>query len=241
VVAGTVFKDSLKTIYLAKYEVNGSLVWHKEYSENKEAVAGSIKALPNRGYMLVGRNCNRNQKSSDLWVIRFSDNDEEIWNTKYQFDDREIIPKCICCTPDEKLMIAGWSAACMNFGDETKTIMDYDLFLTKISQEGDMIWTKNIDSEGNEGGNALAVRPDGRVLLAGKKETSFMGRIGPWLLLTDDEGNVIEEQVLPINFANNQASKIICSSDGGCVVVGPGMPDDEITSSAAWIIKYQSF
>lgn len=241
VVAGTESKDSLNTMCLSKYAVNGSLLWQKKYRENMNAMAESIHALPDGGFILAGRNCNRIQKRSDLWIIRFNDNDEEMWNKKYQFDEREIIPKCICCTPDEKLMVAGWSATCMNFGDESNLVMDYDLFLIKISREGDMIWTKNIDSEGNEGGNALAVRPDGKILLAGKKETSFMGRIGPWLLLTDKEGGVMNEHVLPFDFANNQASKIICSSDGGCVAVGPGMPDDEIRHSTAWIIKFQSF
>ncbi|HKI87929.1 MAG TPA: hypothetical protein VKA38_02805, partial [Draconibacterium sp.] len=100
---------------------------------------------------------------------------------------------------------------------------------------------KNIDSEGSEGGNAVVIRPDGKILIGGKKETSFMGRIGPWLLLADEKGTVLSELVLPFSFKGDQAAVIINTSDGGFVVIGPGQVSPDESRSDGWIKKFKAF
>lgn len=104
-----------------------------------------------------------------------------------------------------------------------------------------MIWTKNIDSEGSEGGSAVVVRPDGNILMAGKKETSFLGKIGPWLVLTNEKGEKLDEHLLPFKFNIDQAADIINSSDGGFVVIGPGAIDRKYGRSDGWIKKFKAF
>jgi hypothetical protein len=85
------------------------------------------------------------------------------------------------------------------------------------------------------------VRPDEKILLGGKKETSFLGRVGSWLLVTDQEGTVVSEMVFPFNFGNDQAVEIINSSDGGFVVIGPGELDLNQQNSDGWIKKFKAF
>jgi len=129
----------------------------------------------------------------------------------------------------------------MNDVNSENPVFDYDLLMVKVSPSGNVIWSKNIDSEGSEGGNGVAILRDGRILLAGKKETSFMGRVGPWLLLSDKDGNIISEMVLPFLFTQDQAAKIINTSDGGFVVIGPGLTSPENTRSEGWIKKFNAF
>ena len=82
------------------------------------------------------------------------------------------------------------------------------------------------------------VRADGKILLAGKKETSFLGKVGPWLLLSNENGEVLDDLLLPFKFNKDQAAGIINTSDGGFVVIGPGEIDLDYTRSDGWIRKY---
>jgi hypothetical protein len=233
--------DKDRNIWLAKFSGDGELVWEKSFGENKSATPGSLKKLPDGGFALAAQISEKGSKDSDLWIFRFDKNGEKMWDTQVSSPGINVWPECICCSPDSNIVAVGWYGTCMNDINSEEPVFDFDLFITQVSAKGKFLWTKNIDSEGSEGGNAVVVRPDGKILLAGKKETSFLGRIGPWLLLADEKGTVLSELVLPFNFNGDQAAGIINTNDGGFVVIGPGKIDPDKTRSDGWIKKFKAF
>lgn len=241
IIAGTKTTDGAKNIWLAKFTGTGEQVWDKNFGENKNAMPGALKKLPDGSFALAGQISEKGSNDADLWIFRFNKNGDKIWDNHVKSPGINVWPKCICCSPDSNIVSVGWYGTCMNDINSAEPIFDYDLFVTEISPKGKFLWTKNIDSEGSEGGNAVVVRPDGKILLAGKKETSFLGRIGPWLLLTDEKGKVLSETVLPFIFNGDQAADIINTSDGGFVVIGPGQIDLTKTRSDGWIKKFKAF
>ena len=230
-----------KNIWLAKFSGDGEKKWEKSFGENKVASPGAIKKLPDGGFTMAGQILEKGSKDGDLWIFRFNSDGEKMWDTRIKSPGANVWPECVCCSPDSNIVVVGWYGTCMNDINSENPVFDFDLFITEISSEGRFLWTKNIDSEGSEGGNAVVVRPDGKILLAGKKETSFMGRIGPWLLLTDNKGTVLSELVIPFNFNGDQAADITNTSDGGFVVVGPGLVGSDIKRSDGWIKKFKAF
>ena len=230
-----------KNIWLAKFSDEGELIWEKTFGEKSDAGPGSLKVLPDGSIALAGQVSQPGRADSDLWIFRFNNEGEKIWDTQVKTPGIKVWPECICCSPDSNLVAVGWYGTCMNDINSAEPIFDFDLFVTKMTPAGKVLYTRNIDSEGSEGGNAVVIRPDGKILLAGIKETSFLGRIGPWLLLTDEQGKVLSELVLPFTFRGDQASGIINTSDGGFVVVGPGLINPEITRSDGWIKKFKAF
>ena len=230
-----------KNIWLAQFSGKGELIWVKNFGDDKEATPGALKKLPDGSFTMAGQISEKGSKDDDLWVFRFNKNGDKIWDTQIKSPNIIVWPECICCSPDSNIVSVGWYGTCMNDIKSEDAVFDFDLFITEISPKGKFLWTKNIDSEGSEGGNAVVVRPDGNILLAGKKETSFLGRIGPWLLLTDRNGKVLSEFVLPFNFSGDQAAEIINTSDGGFVVIGPGKIDFNKTRSDGWIRKFKAF
>ena len=241
VIAGTKLVDGAKNIWLAKFRDEGEQVWMQSFGENNIALPGALKKLPDGGFVLAGQISEKGSGDADLWVSRFNRSGKKIWDNRIKSPGISVWPNCVCCSPDSNIVTVGWYGTCMNDIKSAEPIFDFDLFVTEISPEGKLLWTKNIDSEGSEGGNAVVVRPDGKILMAGKKETSFLGRIGPWLLLADDKGNVLSELVLPFIFNDNQASGIINTSDGGFVVIGPGQINPDKTRSDGWIKKFKAF
>lgn len=233
--------DATVSIGMAKLTSDGEMEWERSFGENKEASPGSLKKLPDGSFAMAGQISEKGSKDADLWVFQFNKNGEKMWDTQVKSPGINVWPECICCSPDSNIVAVGWYGTAMNDINLPDPIFDFDLFVTQISPEGKLLWTKNIDSEGSEGGNAVVIRPDGKILLAGKKETSFKGRIGPWLLLLDEKGNMLSELVIPFNFNGDQAANIVNTFDGGFVVVGPGEIDLKRTGSDGWIKKIKAF
>lgn len=242
IVAGTKgINEKNKNIWLAQFSAEGELNWEKTFGETKMACSESLKKMPDGGFFLAGQIAENGINDSDLWVFRFNSQGDKIWDKQIKSVGINVWPECICCSPDSNLIIVGWYGKCMSEITSEDPIFDYDLFVTKLSPSGELIWTKNIDSEGSEGGNAVVIRPDGNILMAGKKETSFLGRIGPWLLLANPNGEILSELVLPFGFNSDKAAQIINTSDGGFLVIGPGEVDQKIFRSNGWIKKFKAF
>lgn len=242
VVSGTIdMEDNHKNIWLASFDMDAKLVWEKSFGGLKTANSKSLKRLPGGGFIMAGQISENKIPDSDLWLFRFDKQGNKIWDKRINTPKTNVWPECICCSPDSNIVVIGWYGTCMNDITSEDPIFDYDIFLAKITPQGKIIWTKNIDSEGSEGGNAVVVRPDGKILLAGKKETSFLGKIGSWLLLLDVSGTILNELVLPFKFNGDQAVDIINTSDGGFVVIGPGQLDLKFTRSVGWIKKFKAF
>jgi hypothetical protein len=137
-------------------------------------------------------------------------------------------------------MLVGWQGNCLNDINSADPIFDFDLVLHKIDCDGKVLWTKQIDREGSEGGDAIAIRPNGDVIVAGLKLTSFLGKVGIWLLRVDSNGNELNEQLLKYHFTNDHAIKVLNCSDGGFILIGPGLQDEENSLSDGWIMKSAS-
>jgi len=236
-----ILSENSEKIWVAKFGSEGELLWEKTFGDTGIAGAGSMKKLPDGGFVIAGRIAAGTIQDADLWMFRFDKEGNKLWDKQFESPNVNVWPECVCCSPDNNFVVVGWYGTCMNDINSEKPIFDYDLLLSKISQEGKLVWSKNIDSEGSEGGNAIVVRPDGKILMAGKKETSFLGRVGTWILLTDEEGSILAESVFPFYFGNDQATGIMNSSDGGFVVIGPGATGLEQQNSDGWIKKFKAF
>jgi len=242
IVSGIKITDSdIENIWIAKLDSDGNTLWEKLLEEGKMSCSKSLKSLPDGSFALAGSVSEKNIPDADLMLVRFTSQGEILWEHTEESVNKNVWPECICCSPDSNFIVVGWHGTCMNDIRSEYPVFDYDLFISKISQDGKLLWSKNIDSEGSEGGNAVVVRNDGKILLAGKKETSFLGKVGPWLLLSNENGEVIDELLLPFKFNRDQAVEIINSSDGGFVVIGPGEIDPDYGRSDGWIKKFKSF
>ena len=224
-------------IRLSLMNNGGEVISEYSFEDKLPIHAHALRLLPDQSLAISGQ-IEQGKGTSSLWVMRANPSGELLWKTTIPVTGKKITPECICCTPDNHLVIAGWIGSCMNpdaaIADQ---IFEWDLALSKINGSGKHIWTKNFDREGSEGGNAVAVLPDGKIIIAGKCETSFTGTIGPWLILADINGKQLFEQVDKFRFSGDQASRIIMTSDGGFLLVGPGKIQPDVRKASGWIKK----
>lgn len=227
-------------LWMASMNDEGDIIWEKTFENKLNGCIKSIKKLPGGGYALACQVGEAGKNNCDILAIRTDENGTVSWSSRIKTPEQKVWPECICCSPDSCFMLVGWQGNCFNDINSAEPIFDFDLLLTKIDCNGKVLWTKNFDREGSEGGNAVTIRPDGSFIVAGIKLSSFLGKVGPWLLQVDNKGNELDEKLLRFRFKNDHATKIINSSDGGFIVIGPGIQEEDNPQSDGWIIKFAS-
>lgn len=223
-------------ISLWKMNPEGAKVAEFNYHEEYPLHGYVIKTLPG-GTLVITCQAQPGEGKPTIQVMRVDTEGKLLWKSIIPQSEKTLTPQCLCCSPDNTMLIGGWSGICWNpDAPEEEQVWDYDYSLAKIDQNGKIIWSKQYNREGSEKGTAIAVLPEGNILAAGKCETSFTGTIGPWLLLVDKDGKMIKEEVFKFKFVEDKAARIICVSDGGYLMIGPGYIQSERQISG-WIRK----
>ena len=232
-------KSDNPRLWMAKMDAQGEMIWEKVYKEEFKGCARSLKKLPDGGFAIAGQVSENGDNDCDILAFRTNEKGKANWYSWFKSPKQKVWPECICCSADSCFIVVGWRGKCMNDINSENPVFDFDLAINKINCKGEIVWSKSFDREGSEGGNAIAIRPDGNFIVAGIKATSFLGKIGPWLLQVDSDGNQIDEKLLKFRFQNDHASRIINCTDGGFVVIGPGEQKETHRHSNGWIVKFE--
>lgn len=214
-------------VSLSKLDIEGNKIAAFVFGENNSLEGYAIRALPDETLGISCRVTPAKEKSF-IQVLRIDQEGKILWKTIIRDANKNLNPQCLCCSPDNTLLAGGWAGLCYNpDAPAEEQIWDYDYLLSKIDPSGKVLWTQNYNREGSEKGTTLAVLPDGNVLAAGKCETSFTGSVGPWLMLVDSNGKMTDNRVYKFKFVKDQVARIICTKDGGILMVGPGYIESE--------------
>ncbi len=228
--------DGNPEVLLSKLDAKGKKVKDVAFKGDNPAEGYALRELPDGTIAMSFRMLSPDKKSF-VQVTRIDNQGEVLWKAIIRDANKQLSPQCLCCSPDNTLLAGGWAGLCYNpDAPADEQIWDYDYLLSKIDPAGNVIWTQNYNREGSEKGTAVAVLPDGNIMAAGKCETSFTGSVGPWLLLVDKNGSKIQDQVYKFRFVKDQVARIICTQDGGLLMVGPGYTETERKISG-WMRK----
>lgn len=207
---------------LRKIDAEGKTTGEFVIDKGNQSSAYAIRVLPD-GMLAVASQVQVTDGNPTIQVTKMDTNGKVQWKSLTPPSGKVLTPQCLCCSPDNTLLVGGWAGMCWNPDAlVNEQIWDYDYWLSKIDANGKIIWSQQYNRQGSEKGTAIAVLPSGNIMAAGKCETSFTGTIGPWLLLVDKNGKLLKEQVYKFKFTKDQATRIICTSDGGFLMVGPG-------------------
>ena len=160
--------------WIVKLDESGNIQWQNTIGGLAGDYPAQIITTSDGGYLAggfsfsgIGRDKNKAQIGfADYWLIRLDSTGNIVWqntigggNYDYLFDLKE--------TPDQTFVIAGYSNSGIS-GDKTEASHgDYDFWVLKINDLGNIIWQKIIGGWGGESGGTLKKTGDQGFVIGG--------------------------------------------------------------------------
>lgn len=217
-----------------KLNSSGTMEWSQYFGGNFTDTPQDVIQTDDNGFIIVGSSdsndtdISNNIGTYDFWVLRISAIGNLVWEKSFgggQIDEA----RAISATDDGNYIIAGDTRS--NDNDISINKGAADLWLIKISPEGNLLWEKTIGGSSFDVARSIIKSQDNRFILAGSSRSNDMdvsinkGQNDAWILEVDDNGNLLWETTIGgsnIDFAYSVAQL----NDGSIVGVGDSTSND---------------
>ncbi len=213
ILGGTFPVDSgLPITWLLKTDFLGDTLWTQTYEGTGSWGQGGnwIEQTTDNGYIITGR------KHSDLWLVKLDSLGEILWERSYGgewYDEGH----CVQEASDGGYIVTGYTSSLEEYG--------HDLWLLKVDDQGDTLWTAAFDDieGGASEGFVVREKEDGDYMISGVWEIMPM-RFALGLFLADEDGYIYPTPQIWVDYDGWYNSMALASD--GCVIVASN-PEDE--------------
>jgi len=160
-------------MYLVKTDSLGDTLWTRTYGGSDRDGAVSVLQTEDGGYIATGYTRSFGAGEGDIWVIKTDHLGDTLWTRTYGSVDNEYATS-MQETLDGGYIIAG---ATGTYGGET------DLYLIKIDNAGDTLWTLIYGGEDTDVASSVDLTADGGYIVAGSI-SSWQFPADCWLVKT---------------------------------------------------------
>ncbi|PQJ76718.1 hypothetical protein [Polaribacter glomeratus] len=174
-------KDKVET-NLDVFINSGQVSSVKTFGGSKNDALNSIVKTTDGGYVVLGYtqsndfdSSSKSDESFDFWVMRFSSDDELLWNKTFgsSGDDRGVD---IIATNDGGFALLGYASTADK--DVSLNAGSQDFWILKITGEGVRLWEKSFGFLGSDKGVSLIQTSDNGYLVTGVLDVSASGGQG---------------------------------------------------------------
>jgi len=195
--------NSGDNISIIKITKSGDEIWRKDFNAGNMSEALSIVQTDNEYLFACGSTYrNYSKTGKDILLIKMNFTGDTIWTKTYGSVDEDY-GKNLIETSDGNLIIAGGTYGSDLFGD---------IYLLKIDQNGDTIWTKRFSDNDQEVPFNLLETTNGEYLITGTNEDNKNPR-GLYLLKVNTNGEILWNNTIGAGLWKWGYSTIELSSD----------------------------
>ncbi|WP_282041967.1 hypothetical protein [Winogradskyella flava] len=220
--------------WVLKLNSSGDIEWSRYFGGNFTDTPEDLVQTEDNGFIIVGgsdsddTDISNNIGAYDFWVIRISSSGDLVWEKSFggsQIDEARSIVK----SNDGNFIVAGDTRS--NDNDISSSKGAADLWLIKISPDGNLLWEKTIGGTNFDVARAIIKSQNNGFLLAGSSRSSDLdvtenkGQNDAWVLKVDDNGNLKWETSVGgsnIDFAYGVSEL----NDGSIIAVGDTASSD---------------
>ena len=190
--------------------------WEIYFGSNNEDWGHSIVQTRNNGYMIAGITEGFGTGNTGVYVLHTDVDGRKIWERAY----------------DEGHITRGYSIIEANDGGyliageiiNVPQVIEKNVYLQKINDEGDLLWTKQFGgSENDAGRRVIPSANDGGYLIIGNTSSFGNGGSDVYLVKIDDDGN--QEWSNTYGTAGDDAGLGAVETSNGYLVTGSGFND----------------
>jgi hypothetical protein len=239
--------------WIIKINGGGALQWQKSLGGTGDDEAYSIQQTLDGGYVVAGYSTSTdgdvsgNHGGGDYWVVKLTAGGAIHWQKCYGgsgYDEA----RCIRQTDDGGYIVAGYSTS--NDGDVSANHGGGDYWVLKLDTGGAIQWQKCLGGTGSDAAFSIRQTSDGGYIVAGESTSTndeVSGNRGGgdyWVAKLDTGGNIQWQKCLG-GTAEDAATSILQTADGGYVVAGASASNDGDASGNHgekdfWIVKLNS-
>ena len=219
------------TAWILKLSQNGNLIWRRAY-DNRRALAvavapnGDIIAVGsiNTGLEVVGASTN-----TRFWVIRLSENGKVAWQKSYE-GVGTCAARAVAVAPNGDIVVTGWT---LGYGPGPAGGKE-NIWVFRLRGDGSVIWQRVYGTPEADNSTAVAVAPDGDIILVGWTKGVSMYITDAWILRLEGNGSIIWQRAYG-GLGNNRANTVALAPSGAIIVAGCSKGFTITTD--AWIFK----
>lgn len=218
-------------VWIVKLDGNGNILWEKTFGGSLVEVANSIVSTSDGGFIVAGyTNSNNGDVSGnhgsglnqvDAWIIKLDKNGNKQWQ-KCLGGSRQDYGASIIASADGGYVMAGYTLS--NDGDVSGNHGDYDVWVVKLSGNGQLLWQKALGGSWEDIGSSVTAVQDGYVIAARttSNDGDVIGNHGTqdaWIIKVDATGNLVWQKTYGGTKGDGGRS-IITTTVGNYVVAG---------------------
>jgi hypothetical protein len=145
------FGNGNSDMFLIKTDSLGNTLWTKTYGGIGFEYAYSVEQTNDYGYILAGYSTSNVNRNKNVYIVKTNSNGDAIWTKTYGKDSVDIASS-VYKTSDGNYLVCGHTQS-SGAGED-------DLFVLKINQNGDTLWSKTFGGTRTDiGKSVLEVNP----------------------------------------------------------------------------------
>jgi hypothetical protein len=237
-------------IWVIKLNEFGGLEWQKSYGGNGFDMAYSVQQTFEGGYIVAGETDSNDTFNNniyghnDFWILKLNTLGELEWQKNLGGSGHDS-SKGIIQTTDGGYVIVGYSRS--NDFDVTNNNGNYDFWVVKINEIGNIIWQKSYGGSSQDRANSIFQANDGGFVIAGESESNNgylnqnFGQKDVWVIKLNGNGDLVWQKSFG-GSNEDYAIRIIQTNDNGYTFVGGTFSNDINVSNNngqldVWIVK----
>jgi len=199
-------------VWLITLDSIGNFLWHKFYGgTNIERVEDAVMTS-NGNIFMVGSTTQNTAASYQIYFLGVDPYGQIIAYNNYGGKDREL-GHGIALITDSTFVLTGES---YSYGNGQS-----DIYLLKLNQNGDTLWTKTYGGVSEERGNAIKLMPDNGFIVVGATKSFGNGTFDSYLIRLNPNGDTLWTKVRShISDAEYYSMTININTDTSIVCVG---------------------
>ena len=172
--------EETEDIVLINTDINGDTLWTRTYGGTDTDYGRSIVETNDNGYIICGSTYSFGSGGYDVYIIKIDSTGNQQWYKTYggiYNDAGESIYK----TNDDGYIITGYSS-------NNDFSSGADLYLIKIDEAGDTLWTRTYGGSQSDRGNSVRQTSDNGYIICGYTYSFGNGNSDVYLIKTNANG-----------------------------------------------------
>ncbi len=206
----TTTPDFQEDAWVIKLDSSGEKLWERTFGGSKPDEANDIIQTKDKGLVVCGVTSSRGEGYKSFWVAKMDSSGTDIWDNIYKINEWDIAVAAVEGL-DGYLYVTGYT--------RTYSVIDYDIVLLKIDQNGNLIWQKVISWGRWDQATSICTTFDNGIVVSGFSRSGDVLSSDFAMTKFDEDGNILWQNIFVRN-SLDYSNKIIETRDNGLAIAG---------------------